>query len=114
MPRSYLRPSPEGAHGHHRVTNIELFFDLVFVIAKKQLAFFAMPAEVNDVGLFHRNVALEFVSPNFRDKVELGVAVANSPLENLHDFFSVRRLLQVLVSKPDLQKDKVHALLTAP
>lgn len=38
MPRSYLRPSPEGAHGHHRVTNIELFFDLVFVFAVTQLS----------------------------------------------------------------------------
>ncbi len=41
MPRSYLRPSPvtsDGAHGHHRVTNIELFFDLVFVFAVTQLS----------------------------------------------------------------------------
>ncbi|PLC43709.1 hypothetical protein C0Q88_03080 [Ralstonia pickettii] len=38
MHRSYLRPSPEGAHGHHRVTNIELFFDLVFVFAVTQLS----------------------------------------------------------------------------
>ena len=38
MPRSYLRPAPEGAHGHHRVTNIELFFDLVFVFAVTQLS----------------------------------------------------------------------------
>ena len=41
MPRSYLRPAPTttaGAHGHHRVTNIELFFDLVFVFAVTQLS----------------------------------------------------------------------------
>lgn len=38
MHRSYLRPAPEGAHGHHRVTNIELFFDLVFVFAVTQLS----------------------------------------------------------------------------
>lgn len=41
MPRSYLRPAPDtsgGAHGHHRVTNIELFFDLVFVFAVTQLS----------------------------------------------------------------------------
>ncbi|MDB0568973.1 low temperature requirement protein A [Ralstonia solanacearum] len=38
MPRSYLRPAPSGAHGHHRVTNIELFFDLVFVFAVTQLS----------------------------------------------------------------------------
>ncbi|MRS98236.1 hypothetical protein GJQ57_06150 [Ralstonia pickettii] len=38
MPRSYLRPAPEGAHSHHRVTNIELFFDLVFVFAVTQLS----------------------------------------------------------------------------
>ena len=34
----YLRPAPSGAHGHHRVTNIELFFDLVFVFAVTQLS----------------------------------------------------------------------------
>lgn len=38
MPRSYLRATPAGAHGHHRVTNIELFFDLVFVFAVTQLS----------------------------------------------------------------------------
>ena len=38
MPRSYLRLAPAGAHGHHRVTNIELFFDLVFVFAVTQLS----------------------------------------------------------------------------
>ncbi|GCB06039.1 low temperature requirement protein A [Ralstonia sp. SET104] len=41
MPRSYLRPAPVssgGAHGHHRVTNIELLFDLVFVFAVTQLS----------------------------------------------------------------------------
>ncbi|MCO5396976.1 low temperature requirement protein A [Ralstonia soli] len=38
MPRSYLRPAPTGEHGHHRVTNIELFFDLVFVFAVTQLS----------------------------------------------------------------------------
>ena len=41
MPRSYLRPAPTttaGAHSHHRVTNIELFFDLVFVFAVTQLS----------------------------------------------------------------------------
>ena len=41
MPRSYLRPAPVssgGAQGHHRVTNIELLFDLVFVFAVTQLS----------------------------------------------------------------------------
>lgn len=41
MHRSYLRATPtaaNGAHGHHRVTNIELFFDLVFVFAVTQLS----------------------------------------------------------------------------
>ncbi|MDC0672262.1 low temperature requirement protein A [Nannocystis radixulma] len=38
MPRSYLRPAPSGTQGHHRVTNIELFFDLVFVFAVTQLS----------------------------------------------------------------------------
>ena len=37
MPRSYLRPAPSGAHGRHRVTNIELFFDLVFVFVITQV-----------------------------------------------------------------------------
>ncbi|MCY0994854.1 low temperature requirement protein A [Nannocystis sp. ILAH1] len=38
MPRSYLRPALSGTNGHHRVTNIELFFDLVFVFAVTQLS----------------------------------------------------------------------------
>lgn len=45
MPRSYLRPAPVssgGAHSHHRVTNIELFFDLVFVFAVTQLSHLLM------------------------------------------------------------------------
>ena len=33
---NHLRP--QAGHGHHRVTNVELFFDLVFVFAVTQLS----------------------------------------------------------------------------